>query len=328
MGYAILRVQKLKSAVAVHRSAKHNYREQDTPNADSSRTHDNTHVGPQSVAELDAAFEARKPAKHRKDAVQCIEVLVTGSPETMAGKDREGQDAYLRDALAWLRDRFGDANVIGASIHRDETTPHLVAYVVPVDPESGRLNAKRWLGGARALSELQTGFAQGVGVRHGLERGQERSKATHKAVRQWYAEQATAEREASALRITAEDVQPQLLKAEGLAERMGLSKRVESPEMVAERLTARVRPVALAAAVAVSDQRQLRREVGELRKANKALSERFGEFVELVKGVSREQFGAVVKALVQFREQNKREARERERIERDAKRSRGPSMGR
>lgn len=328
MGYAILRVQKLKSPVAVHRSAKHNYREQDTPNADSSRTHDNTHFGPQTVAELDAAFEARKPAKHRKDAVQCIEVLVTGSPETVNAKDRAGQDAYLVDALAWLRDRFGAANVVGASIHRDETTPHLVAYVVPVDPESGRLNAKRWLGGARALSELQTGFAEGVGRKHGLERGQERSKATHKAVRQWYAEQATAEREAASMQITPEDVQPQRLKAEGLAERMGLSTRVETLEMVAQRITERVRPVAFAAAAAASDQRQLRREVGELRKANKALSERFGEFVELIKGVTREQFGAVVKALVQFRDQNKREAREHERLERDAKRSRGPSMGR
>ena len=37
--FAILRVQKLKSAVAVHRSMKHSFRAQDTPNADAELTH-------------------------------------------------------------------------------------------------------------------------------------------------------------------------------------------------------------------------------------------------------------------------------------------------
>ena len=40
--FAILRVQKLKSAVAVHRSMKHSFRAQDTPNADAELTHLNS----------------------------------------------------------------------------------------------------------------------------------------------------------------------------------------------------------------------------------------------------------------------------------------------
>ena len=61
MQYAILRVQKLKSAVAVHRSMKHAFRAQDTPNADPALTPDNTHIGAQNVTEGMAAFRARLP---------------------------------------------------------------------------------------------------------------------------------------------------------------------------------------------------------------------------------------------------------------------------
>ena len=32
----------------------------------------------------------------------------------------------------------------------------MYAYVVPLDESTGRLNARRWLGGAKALSEMQT----------------------------------------------------------------------------------------------------------------------------------------------------------------------------
>ena len=60
MQYAILRVQKLKSSAAVHRSMNA-FRAQDTPNADPALTPDNTHIGAQNVAEGMAAFRARLP---------------------------------------------------------------------------------------------------------------------------------------------------------------------------------------------------------------------------------------------------------------------------
>jgi Plasmid recombination enzyme len=99
MGYAILRTQKLKSPVAVQRSLKHAMREQDTPNADPDKTHDNTHFGAETVAEALERFNGRLPEKYRKDAVLCIEYLVTASPGDMASKNRSQQDAYLMDAL-------------------------------------------------------------------------------------------------------------------------------------------------------------------------------------------------------------------------------------
>ena len=32
----------------------------------------------------------------------------------------------------WLEERHGKENIVAISIHHDETTPHLVAYAVPI----------------------------------------------------------------------------------------------------------------------------------------------------------------------------------------------------
>lgn len=184
MAFAILRTQKLKAAVAVRRSLKHAFRAQNTPNADPARLKENSHLGANSVEEAMKAFQNRLPEKIRKNGVLAIEYLITGSPDGMNSKSRRDQDAYFTDALAWLKERHGAENLIYAGIHRDETTPHLYAYVVPLDPQ-GKLNCRHFLGGAKALSQMQTDFAERVGQRHGLQRGIEGSKARHTTVRQY-----------------------------------------------------------------------------------------------------------------------------------------------
>jgi hypothetical protein len=188
MGYAILRTQKLKSGLAVRRSLMHAFREQETPNADPDRASDNTHIGATGVGEALAAYNARMAtqAKVRVNAVHVIEYLITASPEDLKAKPREQQDAYFRDALQWLRDKHGAENVVYAGIHRDETTPHMYAYVVPID-DKGKLNCRAFLGGtSHNMSKMQTEFAQKVGQQHGLERGIENSKAKHVTIRQYY----------------------------------------------------------------------------------------------------------------------------------------------
>ena len=186
MKYAILRTQKLKATGAVWRSLKHAFREQPTPNADPAKAAQNAHLGASSATEAMQQVRARLPEKRRKDAVLAIEYLITASPEAMQELGGQGRDAYFNDALKWLRERHGGANVVYAGIHRDETTPHMYAYVVPLDEATGRLNARKWLGGAAALSEMQTEFAQVVGARHGLERGIKGSRAKHERVKRHY----------------------------------------------------------------------------------------------------------------------------------------------
>lgn len=229
MAFAILRTQKLKAAVAVRRSLKHAFRAQETPNADPDRLGENSHLGANSVDEAMKAFQNRLPEKIRKNGVLAIEYLITGSPDGMNSKSRHDQDAYFTDALAWLKDRHGAENLIYAGIHRDETTPHLYAYVVPIDPQ-GKLNCRHFLGGAKALSQMQTDFAERVGQRHGLQRGIEGSKARHTTVRQYYA--ALQQETPAPLALSGQATTPRVLK-KGI-----LTSLHESPEQVAERLTA------------------------------------------------------------------------------------------
>jgi hypothetical protein len=84
-----------------------------------------------------------------------------------------------------LESKHGKENVVYAGIHRDEITPHMYAYVVPID-NKGKLNCRAFLGGAQALRQMQTEFAQQVGQQHGLERGIEGSKARHTSIKHYY----------------------------------------------------------------------------------------------------------------------------------------------
>lgn len=311
MAFAILRTQKLKSAVAIQRSMKHAFRAQETPNADPERTPENTHIGAQSVNEAMDAFQSRLPDKFRKDAVQCIEYLVTGSPEGMAAKGRAEQDAYFTDALSWLRERHGAENVVYAGIHRDETTPHMYAYVIPRDGE--KLNAKKWLGGAKALTEMQTEFADRVSKQHGLQRGVERSKAQHKPIRQFYAEmQASQALAGQHGTISVEDLQPRKLEAQGIIEKMRLASRTETPEMVADRLTARVRPMILEAAQVHRENKRLKGELASVGARLKTYLTSFGD-------LTREQLTKLAGVAITWR----KEAKQQREAEQAAKRARG-----
>lgn len=184
--YCILRAEKLTSFGSIIGSAKHTFREIPTPNADASRTYLNKTFGAQDAAAVRAAIEARLPAKRRKDAVLAIEYLVTASPEWFRTAPTKQQNAYFGAAVRWLEARHGKANIVCVNMQLDETSPHLVAYVVPLTKD-GRLSAKDFLGGRKVLSEMQTDFAEKIGRPVGLQRGVEGSKATHTTAKQYAA---------------------------------------------------------------------------------------------------------------------------------------------
>jgi hypothetical protein len=183
MMHAILRVKKLKTFGAVALSGAHTFRERLTPNADSTRTPLNKAAGAKSTRSVLAALRALLPAKRRKDAVLCLEYLITASPGFFEGG--KSRTDYFSQSLAWLRKKHGSQNVIAANVHVDETTPHLVAYVLPLTSD-GRLSAKDFVGGPAKLSKLQTDFHSAVGSGFGLTRGQLGSKATHLSISKFY----------------------------------------------------------------------------------------------------------------------------------------------
>lgn len=183
MSFAIIRAEKIKTFSDITGSTEHTYRTRDTPNADLSRSHKNYHQFKTDL-ELQQKIKERIPKKRRSDAVLCIEHLITASPDWDGWGTSKERD-YFNKSLDFLRNMYGQDNVVGFSVHRDETTPHLVAYVVPLDEATGRLNCKKWLGKRNALSELQTHFAKHVSD-FGLRRGLEGSRAEHTTIREYY----------------------------------------------------------------------------------------------------------------------------------------------
>lgn len=190
MAYAILRTAKLKEIGHIAGSLSHTFRTRETPNADQARAHLNENSGPETPEAILNAIKDRLPEKVRKNGVRCIEYFIGGSPEHFQTSDGA---AYFEDAKRWLIERHGAENVISTHVHRDETTPHMVAYVVPITPD-GKLSARHFLGGPEAMRELQTDFAERVGQRHGLERGVEGSKAKHQTIAEYYQRANSAER--------------------------------------------------------------------------------------------------------------------------------------
>lgn len=177
--FAILRVEKVKTMSGMAARGRHNFREQDTPNADGDRLGLNAIEGAKSTDELLKAVSNLLPQKRRKNAVIGLEYLITASPEHFGDwrkSENHGQD-YFADAIRWLEEKHGKENVVCKTVHLDESTPHLAAFVVPLKDE--KLNAKAFTGGAKVLAQMQTSFAAEVGAKHGLERGVERSKAVH-----------------------------------------------------------------------------------------------------------------------------------------------------
>ena len=182
MNYAILRTAKLKTMGNIGGSLAHNYRTIETPNADPNRTPKNDH----SVATPEAvkkAIQDRLPEKRRSDAVLCIEYLISASSE-WEGWGESAEIEFFKRAGLWLTDKHGAENIAGVSVHRDISTPHLVAYVVPID-QKGKLNCKSFLGGRVKLNQMQTDFAKTV-ADLGLTRGKEGSKAKHTSIKAYY----------------------------------------------------------------------------------------------------------------------------------------------
>ena len=188
MSFAILRTAKLKSFGEIGGSLSHNYRDRPTPNANPRQTPNNEHSLPNAELVM-TAIKDKIPEKRRKDAVLCVEYLITASPDWI-GWNQSDEQKYFDDAKKWLENKHGKDNVIATTIHRDETTPHLVAYVVPL--VDGKLNAKHFLGGREKLSKMQTDFATNVGQSVGLMRGLEGSKAEHQTIKQYYTNVNTA----------------------------------------------------------------------------------------------------------------------------------------
>ena len=210
-------------------SGSHNFRERPTHNADQKRTHLNKTTGAQNTEELKKAVQDRLDTVKtvRKNAVLAVEYLMTASPEFFKNNSDETIENYFDRAEIWLREKHGSENVVAVTRQYDETSPHVCAYVVPID-NRGKLNARGFLGGRQKLKEMQTDFAENVGARVGLKRGLEATGAKHTAIHDYYAALSESPKK---ITLKAAHIEPKIL------EKTMFSTKKETAEDVAKRLT-------------------------------------------------------------------------------------------
>jgi Plasmid recombination enzyme len=87
------------------------------------------------------------------------------------------------ETVQWLEREYGD-KIVRAELHLDEATPHIHAFLVPID-EKGQLNCRDFFGQRKKMFALQDSYAQAMKPL-GLERGQRESRATHTSVKKYY----------------------------------------------------------------------------------------------------------------------------------------------
>lgn len=183
VSYAVVHMMKIKSG-AVGGIQSHNNREHEpktNPDVDMSRSEDNYDLIPcdnykRSIKEkLSNLVESSRAV--RKDAVVVCNFIVTSDNETMDALGADRQREFFQDSVKWFSDRYGADRVLNATVHMDETTPHLHIGVMPIT-QDGRLSAKA-IFTKTEMKAIQTEFARDVGEKYGLERGVEGSERTH-----------------------------------------------------------------------------------------------------------------------------------------------------
>ena len=142
--------------------------------------------------------------KIQDDATLMCEFIISSDQVFFKEKSREESLKFFQSSLGWFEERYGKQNIIAASVHYDETTPHMHLSLVPVtnnvrkrvknkdekiirvqaETDKSRLSAAT-LFDKKELKEIQKSFYIDVGSKFGLERGEEGSKTEHLSVKDY-----------------------------------------------------------------------------------------------------------------------------------------------
>lgn len=183
-------------------------------NADRTRTHLNRELVqfPEGVRNRTQAIAHRIETagirrKVSANQVKAIRILLTGSNKDMKQMEAEGRiEDWCNDSLKWIRETYGEQNLVSAVLHMDEKTPHIHATVIPIvtgerrkagqEEQNGKKKyRKKNLQDVRLcaddvmarhrLKHYQDTYAQAMN-KYGLQRGVDGSLAKHISTMQYY----------------------------------------------------------------------------------------------------------------------------------------------
>ena len=209
MSYTVLHLEKAKgndSGMSAHIE-----RTIHPKNADASRSYLNKEM----IAYPDGIKNRTSAIQHRLDnaklkrkigtnQVRAIRIMLSGTHETMKTIEKNRQlDHWCDDNLKWLKETFGEENLVSAVLHMDEKTPHIHATVIPIvsgerrkakkentdsykkkNQNSNRLCADDIMA-RNKLKHYQNTYAT-VMAKYGLRRGIEGSEAKHISTAEYY----------------------------------------------------------------------------------------------------------------------------------------------
>lgn len=169
MSYSIARVAKVKGGVNTTGIQKHVQRENGYYN-NKDIDHDKTALNYDLIHGKDkqdykALIEKRieegyqGQRKIRNDAVKHVDGIITSDNAFFQDLIPEQQKQYFQDSLEFLEKEYGKDNMLYATVHLDESTPHMHFGVVPIT-EDGRLSAKEVVGNKKALTAFQDRYNQ------------------------------------------------------------------------------------------------------------------------------------------------------------------------
>lgn len=144
------------------------------------------------LRELTAKPRPGRPAKH------AVDFMIAGPPPFAPQRDwdAERKRQWERDSAAWppervrqwaddsvdwLRETFPTVRIAGASLHLDESSPHVHVVLVPDDGE--KLSWKSAFAkafGSNEYRRMQNAYHSAVGKRYGLGRGEVGSDRKHR----------------------------------------------------------------------------------------------------------------------------------------------------
>lgn len=200
MSYMVARMQKMK-AVNLGGAYRHNERifeNHSNKDIDTSRSHLNYEL---TVRDRELSYKSQiedyinenKVSERaiRKDAVLCDEWIITSDKTFFEKLDQEKTRDFFETAKNYFAENYGEENIAYASVHLDESTPHMHMGVVPF--ENGKLSSKAMFD-REELKKIQDELPKYMNE-HGfdLQRGELNSEAKHKTVAEFKKDLATTE---------------------------------------------------------------------------------------------------------------------------------------
>lgn len=158
--------------------------------------------------------------KIRKDAVLVNEFLVTSDKPFFEKLSPVQEKAFFKESAEFFKERYGEQNIVFATVHIDEKTPHMHIGVVPM--RDGRLQGKNVFN-RKELLAIQDEFPKHMKEKgFDLDRGELGSKTEHIEIQRLKA--MTVREEVQRLEYARETIKEDV---QGLIKAVEVSKSVE-----------------------------------------------------------------------------------------------------